>query len=46
MRDLLIAQFMFRTTVCPEEYINMKIEPGKESHWRIAYDFYVLPQAR
>jgi hypothetical protein len=32
-----------RTTVCPEEYINMKIEPGKESQWRIAYDFYVLP---
>jgi hypothetical protein len=35
-----------RTTVCPEEYINMKIEPGKESQWRIAYDFYVLPQSR
>ena len=30
----------------PEEYINMKIEPGKESHWRITYDFYVAPQAR
>jgi hypothetical protein len=35
-----------RTTVCPEEYIEMKIEPGKESQWRIAYDFYVLPPAR
>jgi hypothetical protein len=35
-----------RTTVCPEEYINMKIEPGQESHWRITYDFYVLPPAR
>jgi hypothetical protein len=33
-----------RTTVCPEEYINMKIEPGKESQWRISYDFYVLPE--
>jgi len=32
-----------RTTVCPEDFINMKIEPGKESQWRITYDFYVLP---
>lgn len=35
-----------RTTVCPEEYINMKIEQGQESHWQIVYDFYLLPQAR
>ena len=35
-----------RTTVCPEEYINMKIEPGQESQWRLTYDFYVLPPAR
>jgi len=35
-----------RTTVCPEEYINMKIEPGQESRWRLTYDFYVLPPAR
>jgi hypothetical protein len=33
-----------RTTVCPEEYINMTIAPGAESHWSIAYDFYVLPR--
>lgn len=32
-----------RTTVCPEAYIEMKIEPGKESQWRLTYDFYVLP---
>jgi hypothetical protein len=31
-----------RTTVCPEAYISMKIEPGKESTWRIAYEFYTL----
>jgi hypothetical protein len=35
-----------RTTVCPEEYVDMKIEPGKESEWRLTYDFYVLPPAR
>ena len=33
-----------RTTVCPEAYISMKIEPGKESTWRIAYEFYTLNQ--
>jgi len=31
-----------RTTVCPEEYIDMKIDPGKESRWSITYDFYVM----
>jgi hypothetical protein len=35
-----------RNTLCPEAYIEMKIEPGQESHWRIAYDFYVLPAAQ
>jgi len=35
-----------RTTVCPEEYIDMKIEPGQESRWLLTYDFYVLPPAR
>jgi hypothetical protein len=35
-----------RTTVCPEAYINMKIEPGQESQWRLTYDFYVVPAAK
>lgn len=35
-----------RTTVCPEAYIDMKIEPGKESRWTINYEFYVLPPAK
>jgi hypothetical protein len=30
------------TTVCPEAYIHMKIEPGQEAHWRTAYEFYTL----
>jgi hypothetical protein len=34
-----------RTTVCPEAYIDMRIEPGKEFTWRIAYDFYTLPES-
>ena len=32
-----------RTTACPEAYIDMHIEPGKEFTWRITYDFYKLP---
>ncbi len=32
-----------RTTACPEAYIDMHIEPGKEFTWRISYDFYKLP---
>jgi hypothetical protein len=35
-----LVLWSIRTTVCPEAYIQMKIEPGKESTWRIAYDFY------
>jgi hypothetical protein len=29
-----------RTTVCPEAFIDLRIEPGKESSWRITYEFY------
>jgi hypothetical protein len=32
-----------RTTVCPEAYVNLKIEPGRESRWRLLYDFYTVP---
>ena len=32
-----------RTTVCPEAYVALKIEPGQEVSWRLTYDFYVLP---
>jgi len=35
-----------RATICPEAYIDLKIEPGKETHWQITYDFYVLPPAK
>jgi hypothetical protein len=27
-------------TVCPEPYIDVSVEPGKESSWRITYQFY------
>jgi hypothetical protein len=27
-------------TVCPEAFIDLRIEPGMESSWRITYEFY------
>jgi hypothetical protein len=32
-----------RTTICPEAFIDLRIEPGKSSSWRIAYEFYQAP---
>src|SRR5579871_350531 len=29
----------------PEAYISLKIEPGQERTWRMAYEFYTLPGA-
>jgi hypothetical protein len=29
-----------RTTLCPEAYVSMKIEPGQEFKWNISYEFY------
>ena len=34
-----------RTTVCPEAFIDLRIEPGKESSWRITYEFYEVSAA-
>jgi len=31
-----------RSTVCPEAYIDLKVEPGQETTWRINYEFYTL----
>jgi hypothetical protein len=27
-------------TVCPEAYVDLRVEPGMESSWRITYEFY------
>jgi hypothetical protein len=29
-----------RTTICPEAFIDVRVEPGKETTWRISYEFY------
>lgn len=33
-----------RSTVCPEAFIDMHIEPGKEFTWNISYEFYTSPK--
>ena len=41
--DRPISKIVFwsiRTTVCPEAYIDLSVEPGNETSWRIAYEFY------
>jgi len=43
--DRPIAKLVFwsiRTTVCPEAFIALKIEPGQEARWKIEYEFYKL----
>jgi hypothetical protein len=35
-----INYWSIRSTACPEPYIHMNIEPGKEFTWKIAYEFY------
>ncbi len=33
------------TVAAVEPYIMLKIEPGKEAHWTVRYDFYTFPPA-
>jgi hypothetical protein len=40
-----LVLWSIRTTVCPEAYIKLRTEPGKESTWRIAYEFYTAAPA-
>ncbi|MBS1856239.1 MAG: hypothetical protein JST11_12810 [Acidobacteria bacterium] len=43
--DLPISKLYFwsiRTTVCPEAYVHLHIEPGQEVSWKIRYEFYAL----
>lgn len=44
--DKPVSRIIFwsiRSVACPEPYIHMNIEPGREFRWRIVYDFYTLP---
>ena len=38
-----IARLYFwsiRTTVCPEAYVQLRVEPGKQDRWQNAFEFY------
>jgi hypothetical protein len=44
--DQPLAKLIFwsiRTTACPEPYVNLRAEPGREAKWKISYEFYTLP---
>jgi hypothetical protein len=44
--DQPLSDFNFwsiRSTVCPEAYVHMRIDPGKIFKWKITYRFYTLP---
>jgi hypothetical protein len=30
--------------VCPEPYIQIKVEPGKEFNWTISYEYYIIKE--
>jgi hypothetical protein len=43
--DLPLSKLIFwsiPTTVCPEAYVHLKVEPGKSVSWKIQYEFYTL----
>jgi len=37
-----------RTAICPEAFIDLRVEPGRETTWKIRYEFYqvALPSGR
>ena len=35
-----------RTTICPEGFIDVRVEPGKETSWKISYELYELRTKR
>ncbi|GAB4022834.1 hypothetical protein [Spirosoma koreense] len=34
------------TTVCPEPYLNLKIEPGKTVSWQLTYQYYTKDRSK
>jgi hypothetical protein len=32
-----------RTTLCPEPYIELRLQPGQSDRWSLLYEFFVLP---
>ncbi len=43
--DLPLEKIVFwsiKTTACPEPYVHMRVEPGRESKWKITYELQTL----
>jgi hypothetical protein len=39
---LKLAFWCCPTTLCPEPYISIKVNPGEEMTWKISYEFYMI----
>jgi hypothetical protein len=39
-----LVVWAIRPTRCPEAFIDVRVEPGREFTWRITYEFYSLPK--
>jgi hypothetical protein len=39
-----VVFWSIRTVACPEPYVQLRIEPGREERWRVSYEFYDLPK--
>ena len=37
-----IVYWSITTTLCPEAYIDVSADPGKETKWKYTYTFYDL----
>jgi hypothetical protein len=37
-----LVYWSIRTTFCPEPYITLSVDPGKETRWQYRYQFYTL----
>ncbi|HEY3443425.1 MAG TPA: hypothetical protein VGK29_21885 [Paludibaculum sp.] len=38
-----LVYWSIRSTFCPEPYIALRAEPGREVKWKYTYEFYTLP---
>jgi len=38
-----LVYWSIRSTFCPEPYISLRAEPGREVRWKYTYEFYTLP---
>ena len=44
-RDRRVLEVLDQFWLIAGQFIDLRIEPGKETSWRIAYEFYQVPAA-